>query len=1055
MKKFVFMLAFLFAAMQVFAQSTVTGTVSDTEGTPLPGVNVWVKGYSNVGTITDVNGTFSISVPQGANTLGFSFIGMKTKEVAINNQTVINVTLENEDQTIDDVVVTALGIKRSKKALGYAVQDISGEEISQAKETNIVNSLSGKIAGVQVMGATGNIGGSSRILIRGANTIATNNQPLFVVDGMPVDNSNYGSYTQAYGNGNSDLNSGRDYGNAAQDINPDDIESITVLKGPNAAALYGSRGANGVILITTKKGNMSKGLGVNFSTGITLGQAYVFPDLQNKYGGGRNSTDFTVGTDGIDQANVTTDESWGPILDGHDVRQWGGPNNEGIVRPWVAHPNNYKDFFQLGLTFDNNLAITGASENTTYRLSYTRSDQKGTIPKSSLNRNNFNLNLDHRIGKKFNVGASISYINTKGRGRPSTGAGSDNIVYNMVIWTQRQLDLERLKDYKYPDGSQRTWRTSGFGQTNVRANNPYWIVNEDYQNDERNRIIGNITFDWDIIDGLKLKGRLGQDWYADRRQDRRAVGSRYTPYYLSDQIEFRELNGDLILNYSKNFADFFSLTANFGGSYYKILRMRNTQQTSGGLAVAEVYSIENSIDRPLIRDEKSEKIVQGIFASMSLGYKSYLFIDLSARNDWSSTLPAPYSYFYPSVGASFIFSELLQTNNILSFGKLRLSWAQAGNDTDPYRLQQTYQLETPVGSNPVFSNSLSLNNANLRPEITSSSEIGIDMNFFQNRVGLNATFYKSTTIDQIFAINVSRTTGYATKWVNAGEVENKGVELTFQGGIFRSKDGFNWDININWSRNINKIVELIEGVDSYVMAAFYTSGSSAVYLESRVGEEFSTIYATKIAKDDQGRNLINDDGTYQVTDEMQKIGSVLPDWNMGIGNNFSYKNFYLNVLFDFQKGGTLFGRGYQTALYAGTLAETAEGNIREEGIVLDGVYGPGTTNPGSTNTTILDAQSYFRLQRKTPGDHTVFDASYIKLREVSFGYSFPVKKLSKTPFKKLTLSFVGRNLAILMKNTPSGLDPESAGNSSGNIQGREYGQLPSIRNFGFKLLLNF
>ncbi len=1055
MRKFVFMLAFVFATLQVFAQSTVSGTVSDSDGNPLPGVNVWVKGHSNLGTITDLNGKFSISVPQDANTLGFSFVGMKTKEVAINNQTVISVTLENEDQTIDDVVVTALGIKRSKKALGYAVQDISGDEVSKAKETNIVNSLSGKIAGVQVMGATGNIGGSSRILIRGANTIATNNQPLFVVDGMPVDNSNYASYAQAYGNGASDLSSGRDYGNAAQDINPDDIESITVLKGPNASALYGSRGANGVILITTKKGRKTKGLGVDFSTGVTFGQAYVFPDLQNKYGGGRNATDFTVGTDGIDQANVTTDESWGPLLDGHDVRQWGGTNNEGIVRPWIAHPDNYKDFFQIGITFDNNLAISGATEKTKYRLSYTRSDQKGTIPESSLSRSNTSLNLETKLSEKFSVGANVSYINTKGRGRPATGGGSDNIVYNMVIWTQRQLDIERLKDYKYPDGSQRTWRTSGFGSTDVRANNPYWLVNEDYQNDERNRIIGNLTLNWDIIDGLSLKGRLGQDWYADRRQDRRAVGSRYTPYYLSDQIEFSELNGDLILNYNKNLTEILSLNANLGGSFYKINRKRNTQQTSGGLAAAEVYSIENSIDRPLIRDEQSEKLVQSIFASASFGYKSYLFIDIAARNDWSSTLPAPYSYFYPSIGASFVFSELIQSNNILSFGKLRLSWAQAGNDTDPYRLEQTYQQETPVGSNPVLTNSLSLNNPNLKPEITSSSEIGVDLNFLKNRIGINATLYKSTTTDQIFAINVSRTTGYATKWINAGEVENKGIELTFLGSIIRNDKSFNWDINVNWSKNNNKIVELIEGVDSYVMAAFYISGSSAVYLESRVGEEFSTIYATKIARDDQGRKLINNDGTYQVTEEMQKIGSVLPDWNMGISNNFSYKNLYMNVLFDFQSGGALFGRGYQTALYAGTLAETAEGNIREEGIILDGVYGPNTNTPGAKNTTVLDAQSYFRLQRKTPGDHTVFDASYIKLREISFGYSFPANKLQNTPFNKITLSLVGRNLAILMKNTPSGLDPESAGNSSGNIQGREYGQLPSVRNFGFKLTVNF
>ncbi|OQY04070.1 MAG: hypothetical protein B6I20_03780, partial [Bacteroidetes bacterium 4572_117] len=534
MRKIAFIFAFLFVGLQVLAQTTINGTVTDPQGESVPGANVWVKGYSNVGTITDMDGKYSIDVPTEATTIGFSFMGMKTKEVSIGGQTTINVVLENEDQTIDDVVVTALGIAREKKSLGYSVQEVDGDDIARAKESNIVNSLSGKVAGVQIMGGQ-NIGGSSRILIRGANTIDSENQPLFVVDGMPIDNSNFGEGVE-YGDGcsTSAVQSGRDYGNAAQDINPDDIESISVLKGPNATALYGSRGANGVILITTKKGKSQQGFGVTFSSGLTLSQAYVFPDLQNKYGGGRGV--FINGEDGP-EVDLAMDESWGPALEGQMVKQWGGEGNIGEIRPWVAHPDNYRDFFEIGKKYDNHLAISGNDGKNRYRMAYTRMDETGTVPNSKLTRNTFNLSLERKLNDKFMVNLALNYINTQGYGRPNTGGGSDAIPYNMVIWSQRQLDLERLEDYKYPDGSQRTWRTSGFGQTNVRANNPYWLVNEDYSTDERSRIIYNTGFTYNITDELSLRARLGQDWYADRRQDRQAVGSRYTPYYLQDQIE--------------------------------------------------------------------------------------------------------------------------------------------------------------------------------------------------------------------------------------------------------------------------------------------------------------------------------------------------------------------------------------------------------------------------------------------------------------------------------------------------------------------------------------
>ncbi|MEN8250570.1 MAG: SusC/RagA family TonB-linked outer membrane protein, partial [Bacteroidota bacterium] len=934
-------------------------------------------------------------------------------------------------------------------------------DIARAKESNIVNSLTGKVAGVQVMGGQ-NMGGSSRITIRGVNTLNSENQPLFIVDGMPIDNSNYAGSNMAYGNGdrNAALTSSRDYGNAAQDINPDDVESITVLKGPNATALYGSRGANGVILITTKKGTAKEGFGVTFSTGLMLSQAYVFPDLQNEYGGGRS--DFLIGPDGP-EADLNMDESWGPALEGQMVKQWGGENNIGEIRPWIAHPDNYRDFFEIGTKFDNHIAINGNDGKNSYRIAYTRMDERGTVPNSKLARNTFNISLDRKLNDKFSANLSMNYINTQGYGRPSAGGSSGVIPYNMVIWTQRQLDLERLKDYKYPDGSQRTWRTGGFGNTVVQANNPYWLVNEDYSTDERNRVFYNAGFSYKIAESLSLNGRFGQDWYADRRQDRRAVGTRYTPYYLQDQIEFKETNADLILTYDKRFGEDISLVASLGTSMYNQKRQRNTQQTSGGLAVAGYYSIENSIDRPSIRDTWSEKEVQSVFATASIGYKDFVYFDVTGRNDWSSTLPADNnSYFYPSVGGSLVFSELVDVD-LLSFGKIRLGWAKAGNSASPYALDQIFSAGTPVGSFPNFSNPVTLNNANLRPEITTSKEVGLDLNLFENRLGINLTLYSQQTIDQIFNINVSRTTGFANKWVNAGKVENKGVELQLLGDILRSDDGLNWNISVNYARNNNKVLELLPGVDSYFIANFYTSGTSAVYLESRVGEEASTIYATKIARNEDGRNIIIADGTnagtYKVTDDVQKIGSVLPDFNLGISNSFSYKHITFSLLFDMQKGGVIFARDYQDALYAGNVAETTENNIREEGIVLDGVVNINPDPEGAPiwkeNTTNIDARTYNILKRKTAGDHTVFDASYIKLREISFGYNLPSSVMDRMPLKTLSISLVGRNLAILHRNTPDMIDPESAGNSSLNLQGRSYGQLPAARNFGFKLTTNF
>ncbi|MBJ2173848.1 SusC/RagA family TonB-linked outer membrane protein [Aureibaculum sp. A20] len=1044
-----FLVCFSTACSFLFAQNiTVSGKVTDASGMTLPSVNIQVKG-TNTGTSTDFDGKYEISAPKGG-ILIFSYLGFKTQEIKISDST-LNVSLEEDAASLDEVVVTALGISREKKSLGYAIQEVDGDAINKGSESNVVNTLSGKIAGVQIQG-TNNIGGSSRILLRGASSLTGNNQPLFVVDGVPIDNSNFGSGTQAYG-GRDDINGNVDYGNAAQDINPDDVASISVLKGANAAALYGSRAANGVILITTKKGKKRNGLGVDVNYGFSLESAYDFPGLQNEYGGGQSLDFANIGDDGIPIQNVSTDESWGPKLDGRLVRQWDGDGNGGEVRPWVAHPDNYKDFFNTGEIHKTNIAVSNGGEFGNYRVSYTNLNHDGIIPNSNINRNTFNINLNGKINK-LSISTNFNYINTKGTARPKLGGSSDNLTYNMVIWSQRQLDIDRLRDYKRADGTQRTWRTGDLSSTSIRANNPFWLAYEDYQDDEKNRFIGNINVKYDITNELSATLKYGFDRYDDRRRDRRAVGSRYTPYFISKMYNFSEENIDALLQYNNpNLTEDISLIANLGANKMTRTLESNSGATQGGLTVNNIYSLANSVDAPYLSRGLSNKETNSIYASTSLGYKDYLYLDLTARNDWSSTLPKDnWSYFYPSVTGSVLFSEFIESEKI-NLGKFRVGWAQVGNDTDPYRLNNDYVQGAAVGGNPVFYLPSTLNNSELKPEITNSFETGVELKMYQNRLGLDLTYYTGNTKNQIMPITVSETTGYSSKWVNAGEIKNSGIEVLLTGTPIKTED-FSWNVGVNWAKNNNEVVELAEGLDSYLMSTFYTSGPAIVTLESRVGEPFSSVYATKIARDPDGNKIVDANG-YYVSGEQEFIGSVLPDWTSGITNTISYKNFTLSALIDIQKGGVYYARGYQTAIYAGTIDITAANGVRENGLVADGVMSDGNGGYVTNTTPVASVDQYFRLMRRNPGDFTTFDASFVKLREMSLQYSFSSEVLEKLSLSALNISLVGRNLAILSRNTPDGYDPESAGNASGNIQGREYGQLPTARTVGMNIKLSF
>ncbi len=1043
------MLGLVFSQVISAQELSVSGTVTDPSGEPIPGANVVVKGTNN-GTATDFDGKYHIKVKKD-DVLVFSSIGYQTVEKKVDHSGTINVVLKESASQLDKVVVTALGISRQKKSLGYAMQEVKGDELSKNNSSNLIDAFSGKVSGVQIQ-STGNLGGSTRILLRGATSLTGNNQPLFVVDGVPIDNSNFGSFRQAYG-AKDDINGNVDYGNAAQDINPDDIESVSVLKGPNAAALYGSRASNGVILITTKSGK-KKGLGLSVSQTVAMENAFDFPPLQNTYGGGQSLTFSSFDGDGNPIQNVQTDESWGPKLEGQMVRQWDGLGQGGEVRPWIAHPDNYKNYFTTGITNRTNVAFSRANDKGSYRLSYTNLKQTGIVPNSEISRQNIGIKLKGKANK-FSVSTSLNYVNDTGKGRPKTGGSSDNPVYNLVIWTQRQIDIERLRKYEAPDGKQITWRTYGLNDRTVRANNPFWLAYKDYQDNERNRFFGNIRAQYDLTNHIDLSLRYGLDTYSDRRRDRRAVGSRYTPYFISQMYDFNESNIDGIIHYNnKKITDDLSLDANLGFNLMSHTLEVNKGATQGGLVVADIYSLANSKDPVYAYRGLSRKKMSSLYGSASLGYKNYLFLDVTARNDWSSTLPKDnWSYFYPSVTGSFVFSELLK-NDFLNFGKIRLGWAQVGNDTSPYRLYNTYVQGSPIGGNPVFYLPNTLNNAHLKPEITTSFEAGLNLSVLKNRIGLDLTVYDGYTENQIIPIDVSQTTGYDKKWVNAGKISNSGIELNLNAKPIAQKN-FTWKMNINWAQNKNEIVELADGMESYLMANFYPG----VTLESRVGQPYSSIYARKIKRTPDGQKIVDATTGYYVQGDIEYIGSVLPDWTGGFSNTFKYKNFSISGLIDFQKGGVVFLRGYQTAIYAGTMEITAANGVRENGIIADGVMQTGVDGNGdpvyATNTTPAQSvKQYFRLMRKNPGDFTVFDASFIKLREVALQYHVPKDFAKKLYLNNITLSLIGRNLAILYRNTPEGYNPESVGNSSGNIQGREYGQLPTARSFAFNIKLS-
>ena len=1044
----------LLLSQQLLAQlPTVSGSVtSKNNGKSLQSVNVTVSG-TNIVTQTDLNGRFTISAPLNS-VLIFSSVGYQSQQVRIDVSTThLSISLEEISASLSEVVVTALGISKQKKSLGYAVQEIKSAAISEAKEPNLVNALSGKIAGVRITNSQGDMG-SSRIIIRGETSIAGNNQPLFVIDGIPVDNSQLGA------------GGSRDFANAISDINAEDIESISVLKGPNAAALYGSRAAAGVILIKTKTGKSKKGLGITFNSNIAFEDLLILPDYQNAYGQGSNGKfSYVDGKGG--GTNDGVDESWGPKLDGRLIPQF---YSNGEPVPFIAHPNNVRDFFETGSAISNSISIADATEKFDYRISFNHLKQNGVIPNSAQGKKSITLNTTLRLTPRLSFTTDVNYFQTQADNLPGAGGKRSTSTMLQYTWFGRQVDISQLKNYRNEDGSTFNWNNSYYS-------NPYFIAYENTVEQRRNRIIGHAGFNYDFGKGLVLNFRSGTDYYNDRRKLKVAYGTNGTPYgsYQETAYTLNENNTEATLQYVKKLNSDFSIDV-LGGGNVRSRFYEENDQVAPRLAAAGVYTLSNSRDPLQSSNYYSRLKTYSAFGSGQIGFRNYAFLNLTARNDWSSTLPAEnLSYFYPSVNLSVVLTEALSIkSDFLSYAKIRGGWSKVGKDADPYQLINVFNFSAPFGTNPQLNPSTIDFNKNLKPETTTSSELGAEFGFLKNRLRLDLSVYNTNSFDQILSVDVSPSTGYRKKLLNAGKINNKGIEV--QLNTIPVQKEITWEVNLNYAANRSRVLELDkEGrLQNYVIGS---TGSAQVL--ASVGKPYGTIFGNAFLRDASGDIVVNANGSPAVDPNKKVLGKYTPDWLGGINNSLSYKGIRLSFLVDASFGGSIYSGTYATGTYTGVLLNTLQGRGAENGglnyyypgndkangtvqvqgaapngevVYDDGIVFDGVAADGSHNKKVIPAQQYYKSFR-TIDEANVFDASYVKLREVKLGYTLPLEWVRVLGLESASVSLVGRNLWIIHKNVPH-IDPETAFNT-GNAQGLESLTLPTIRSYGFNINLKF
>lgn len=1055
-----------------FAQNEYSAQVVDASSEPIIGATINVQGTQSF-TITNEMGKFTIESELITFDIVISYLGMETKQVpVVNGNMPAVIVLESALNQFDEVVVTALGIKRDKQALSSAVATLDNRSLTDVQMTNVVNSLAGQVPGVQITNGSSGVGSSSRIIIRGENSLGSNNQPLFVVDGVPISNrmiasdlTNNGALQEV------------DFGNGASEISPDDIETISILKGAGSAAVYGSRAANGVVLITTKRGSKKKGLGVTVNNTLTIEKLLTLPDYQNVYGGGSNGEySFQDGLGaGVNDGGLA---SYGPKLDqGLLIAQFDSPSVDingnpvragdvlSRIRPdgtftpitpteWVSNPNNVRDFFETGVTNQTNVAIHSNSDKGAFRASYSNLRNNGILPNTNLKRDGVAISLDQQLHSKLKFDSYVNYINSRSDNRPNLGYGYENVMYGFN-WTGRQTNIASMKDY---------WQAGQEGLQHYDINylwltNPYMTLFENTNTFNKNRFFGNGALTYDITKKLSLRMRSGVDIYNDARTFRRAVSTNRNPFgsYREDDVRYREINSDVLLGYKDQIKDHIRFGLSVGANRFD--QDINYQYTEASqLSIPGIYSLANSRNPLMGNSEIFDKRINSVYGLGNISYKSSLYVDLTVRNDWSSTLPASNNSFaYYSAGLSYVLSNAINLPTHISFMKLRFNTSSAGNDTDPYQLVNIYRFNQNYGADFRVTNEEILRNANLKPERLNALEAGIETWFLGSRLQTEVSVYQNTSINQIIGRPISNATGYSNIIENGGEVMTRGLEAKVSARIMETSN-FRWNTMVNFSTYRSEVTELPDGVDQFVTgeARIFQGGggSNTVFYIAKEGGRVGDMYGTGFVEVD-GKTLYGSNGLPVQDGTLRLLGNYNPDFTMGFGNELTYKNLSITALVDWRYGGVLISRSKALGSNAGILKETLEG--REDGIIGDGVVNVGTEeNPEYIeNTTVVSASRFYNnFYDRGNEASALYDASYLKLRQVGIYYKFSNKICDAIGLQNLKLGLVGSNLLLFTENPH--FDPELNMVQERNFTyGVEDASYPSTRSFGFSLKSDF
>ncbi|MFN8205964.1 MAG: SusC/RagA family TonB-linked outer membrane protein [Bacteroidales bacterium] len=1018
---------------------TVKGNVtSASDDSPLPGVNVVLKGTTN-GVVTNLDGDFQINVPADG-ILTFSFVGFLSEELPVQGKDKIELTMVEDIMSLDEVVVTALNINRTKSSLGYSISTVSGDEINTAKENNVINTLSGKVAGLQISRSSTGVDGSTRVILRGVSSILNDNRPLVVIDGIPVD----------AGHGGGGRWGGKDNGDALSDINPDDVENISILKGAGAAAAYGSRGANGVILITTKKGSMKKGLGVSLNTSYNLETPLLYPDFQNIYGHGA----YGQYPSSIPDIGFPWGWSWGPKMEGQLL-----PDIKGGLSPFSPQPDNYRDFFRTGSSFINTLALESGTETSSVRASFTNQNSSGILPLNDLKRQTINLRGFAKMGRLLELDGKITYLHSDASGRPEVAEGATNPGYYLSIMPRNMVGEDLHKYMVNPDGTENLWTSDSY------TGNPYWQLYKARNSDEKNRLQGVFSTKLNFTPKLNMVLRTGLDYTSRSYSSHVAKGSKTNNLngYIGNSIDnYMEWNSDFMLNYSGK-VNVYGYSFSAGGNY----RYNNGQglsQSGYNLRVNDYYAISNA--GSYYTDQWiNEKAVYSAYGLGQLSYKEWLYFDFTLRNDWSSTLPVNNnSYFYHSENLSFLFTNAFGIkSDILTAGKLRASYARVGNDTDPYRTKQYYSVYQSPLPYPVGGFETTLATLDLQPENTDSWEIGTNLTFFSGLLSLDLSYYNKISNNQIMEVTLPPSSGFYSVFRNAAKLQNHGLEVQMDVRVMSAKD-FEWNSTITWAGNKSLVAELYQDTKSIQLDEQWFST-----IQAREGKPFGEIYTYDFKRDNKGRVLVDDNG-FVIKGDYKPMGNINPDWLAGFSNSFRYKNMHLSFLVDIRKGGDVYSIGKAYRCLFGTSALTLPG--REEYYSThDPAFGYRTPLPGvepggyiekgiNENTGMVNdvpvepIYRWYNIWAKEIGAEWLLDGTNVRMREVQLGYSIPRRILGRTPLHDLTLSLVGRNL-FFFYNAMGDIDPESGYSSANTGGGYEHSAIPTTRSIGFNIKVSF